>query len=116
MTVVASILPKAGTPEWAFVGEIQKFIEHVMDEPQPWPSRGNLDHQTVEIEAEAVAHIVLSRAGLKSASVPYLSGYINGDNVPPTVSLDLISKVAGKIDEMSRRLMSAPKPKGATKP
>jgi hypothetical protein len=80
-----------------------------------WPSRRDLDQRTVEIEAEAVAHIVLTRAGLKSASVPYLSSYVQDGTVPPTVSMDLITKVAGKIEDMSLHSKSAPKLKAPAK-
>jgi hypothetical protein len=80
-----------------------------------WPSRSGLSLQTVEIEAEAVAHIVMQRTGLKSASPAYLSSYLSEGSVPETVSVDLISKVAGKLEEMSLRLLSEPKPKGLKK-
>jgi hypothetical protein len=76
-----------------------------------WPSRRGLDLKTVEIEAESVAHIVLTRAGLKSASPAYLSSHIVDGQVPPGVSVDLIAKVAGKLEEMSLRLLTAPKVK-----
>lgn len=92
------------------------FLGHLgSDRDVWWPSRHSLDHQTVEIEAEAVAHIVLTRAGLKSASAPYLSSYIEKGAVPQTVSVDLIGKVAGKIEEMSLHSKSAPKPKAPAK-
>lgn len=82
-----------------------------------WPSRAGLDHQTVEIEAEAVAHIVLSRVGLKSASAPYLSNFIKDGVAPQSVSLDLIAKIAGKIEEMSYTTRKPPKQKApANKP
>jgi hypothetical protein len=80
-----------------------------------WPSRNGLSHRAVEIEAESVAHIVLTRAGLASASAPYLSSYMTDETVPESVSADLIVKVGGKLDEMSQRPMSAPKPKAPEK-
>ncbi len=79
------------------------------DEDMWWPSRPGLDLKTVEIEAESVAHIVLTRAGLVSASPAYLSSHIVDGHVPACVSVDLIAKVAGKIEEMSFRLLTAPK-------
>ncbi len=39
-----------------------------------WPCRINLSHATVEIEAEAVSHIVCTRAGLVTFSAPWNSG------------------------------------------
>lgn len=79
------------------------------DEDMWWPSRPGLDLKTVEIEAESVAHIVLTRAGLVSASPAYLSSHMVDGHVPGNVSVDLIAKVAGKLEEMSLRLLTAPK-------
>jgi len=83
-----------------------------------WPSRVGLDHKTVEIEAEAVAHIVTTREGLNSSSDAYLSDKVeanrspeNGSAVPRTVSADLIAKVAGLIERMTKETLSAPKPR-----
>ena len=78
-----------------------------------WPSRGNLSHTTVEIEAEAVSYIVCERCGLNSASAEYLSSYIEGDRIPETVSLELITKVAGKLEQWGQRLFTPKKPKEA---
>lgn len=72
------------------------------DEDGWWPSRINLTHATVEIEAEAVAYIVCLRAGLKASSEAYLSSYLTTTAVPESVSLELIAKVAGKLEEMGR--------------
>src|SRR5208282_5062617 len=55
-----------------------------------WPARSNLDHHAVEIEAEAVAHIVTTRFGLAGTSASYLSGYTKDAALPPSVSLDTI--------------------------
>jgi hypothetical protein len=71
-----------------------------------WPSRGNLSHATFEIEAEAVSYIVCDRCGLNSASAEYLSSYIEGDQIPETVSLELITKVAGKLEQWGQRLFT----------
>ena len=81
------------------------------DEDLWWPSRAGLSHETVEIEAESVSHIVLNRVGLESASPAYLSSYIADGGIPESVSVDLIAKVAAKLEEMSQRLLTAPKTK-----
>jgi hypothetical protein len=81
------------------------------DEDLWWPSRAGLSQQTVEIEAESVSHIVLNRVGLESASPAYLSSYIADGGIPESVSVDLIAKVAAKLEEMSHRLLTAPKTK-----
>jgi len=81
------------------------------DEDLWWPSRAGLSHRAVEIEAESVSHIVLNRCGLQSASPAYLSSYITHGEIPEGVSVDLIAKVAAKLDDMSHRLLTAPKAK-----
>ena len=80
-----------------------------------WPARSNLDHHTVEIEAEAVAHIVTTRFGLAGASASYLSGHVGGEEMPPSVSLDTIAKVASHIEKMATEPMPSRKPR-PTKP
>ncbi|MCE9520628.1 MAG: hypothetical protein K8R87_13880 [Verrucomicrobia bacterium] len=68
-----------------------------------WPCRQNLTLSSIEIEAEAVAFIVTSRFGLSGGSDRYLSRYASGDKLPPSVSLELIGKVAGRVEDMCRR-------------
>jgi hypothetical protein len=70
-----------------------------------WPCRFNLNHRTVEIEAEAVAYIVASRAGLLPSSAGYLSGYLTDGEIPESVSIDLICKVAGRLENMGVTMM-----------
>lgn len=70
-----------------------------------WPSRINLTHSTVEIEAEAASYIIGIRSGLKPSSESYLASYLTQDRVPETVSLELIAKVAGRIQEMGQRTL-----------
>lgn len=81
------------------------------DDDHWWPSRLSLDKNTVEVEAEAVAHIVTTRFGLRGASDAYLSGHVADAAVPAAVSLDYIAKVAGRIEQMVRQLLPAPRPK-----
>jgi len=76
-----------------------------------WPARSNLTHETVEIEAEAVAHIVTSRFGLAGHSAAYLSRYTRDGAIPSTVSLDLIAKVASHLEKMATESMPARKPR-----
>ena len=77
------------------------------DENKKWPSRKGLPHSTMEIEAEAVAHIVTSRIGLKGSSAAYLSSYIDENELlPESVSLHHISRVSGKIDAMITKGLS----------
>ncbi len=76
-----------------------------------WPSRENLKLNTIEVEAEAVVFIVAARIGLKGTSHQYVSRYMKQGNVPAGVSLDLIAKVAGRIEEMTKRKFAARKKK-----
>ncbi|MCX6907090.1 MAG: hypothetical protein NTY01_03495, partial [Verrucomicrobia bacterium] len=69
-----------------------------------WPSRINLNHSTVEIEAEATAYITCLRIGLTPASEAYVCNFLKSDTVPETVSLEMITKVAGKLEEMTRHI------------
>ena len=88
------------------------YLGHLgTDKDNWWPCRINLTHSTVEIEAEAVSYIVTLRVGLKSRSDSYLSSHLRGDGVPESVSLELISKVAGKLEEMGKHVLPARKAK-----
>jgi hypothetical protein len=76
-------------------------LGHLGGDPDGWwPSRCELSRRAMEVEAEAVAYIVSRRAGLDGASPTYVSRYLDGDTTLQAVSLDLIAKVAGRLDEM----------------
>jgi hypothetical protein len=91
------------------------------DWDQWWPGRLNLSRQTVEIEAESVAHIVTNHLGLKGSSAAYVSRHLRSGEVPSSVSVDYIAKVAGHIEQMAtgklqpRRARPLPKKKDAPK-
>ncbi|MCG7887829.1 MAG: ImmA/IrrE family metallo-endopeptidase [Candidatus Thiodiazotropha taylori] len=77
-----------------------------------WPSRVNLDHHSMEVEAEATAYIVTEQLGLNGSSAAYVSAHLkDGEKLPNGVSLDNIAKVAGKVGQMAKGLMPEPKPK-----
>jgi hypothetical protein len=76
-----------------------------------WPSRGDLARRAMEVEAEAVAHIVSRRAGLKGASPRYVSRYLDGDATLQTISLDLIAKVAGRLEDMGASILGERRPR-----
>ncbi len=78
-----------------------------------WPSRRDLRHAAVEVEAESVAHVVCSRLGLEGESSVYVSNHMKGSQLPDGVSLDLIAKVAGQIEEMAHRILLPRKKKAA---
>jgi hypothetical protein len=75
------------------------------DKDHWWPSRSELNHRTVEIEAEATAFITASRFGLEGASARYVSRYLGNNPMPPSVSLDLVAKVAGRLEKMATENM-----------
>ena len=70
-----------------------------------WPRRGDLDRDAMEVEAEAVAYIVSQRAGLQGSSSRYVSQYITDDFVLRAISLDMIAKVSGRLDEMGTHVL-----------
>lgn len=84
------------------------YLGHLgSDKDHWWPSRRELSHHTVEIEAEATAFIVSSRFGLKGASARYVSRHLGNDPIPANVSLDLVAKTAGRLEKMAKESMGA---------
>jgi hypothetical protein len=89
------------------------FLGHMgADRDGNWPLRMNLSEAATEIEAEAAAHVVCSRAGFSTRSAEYLSSYVGDSSDLDAISLDLVSRVAGRIEEMGRRLLP---PRGGAK-
>ena len=70
-----------------------------------WPYRVNLPQAVTEIEAEAVAHIVCRRTGLHTRSAEYLSSFVDEEADLQSISLDLVSRVAARIEDMGRHLL-----------
>lgn len=70
-----------------------------------WPSRCDLPRRAMEVEAEAVAYIVSRRAGLQGSSSQYVSRYLDGEITLKKVSLDLIAKVAGQLEQMGTKAL-----------
>ena len=82
------------------------YLGHLgADKEGGWPYRLNLRHNVAEIEAEAVSYIVSRRAGLRTHSAEYLSNYMEDSSDLDSISIDLVSRAAGRIEEMGRRLM-----------
>jgi hypothetical protein len=79
-----------------------------------WPYRTNLTEAVVEIEAESVAYIVCRRAGVETRSAEYLSTYVEDNSDIEAISLDLVSRVAGRLEEMGRRLLAPREKSGDT--
>lgn len=68
-----------------------------------WPGRETLTDSTVEIEAESVAFIVSTRLGLRPCSESYLASHV-GNEIPGSVSIEMIAKVAAKIEALARKM------------
>lgn len=83
------------------------------DKDHWWPSRSELSHRTVEIEAEATAFIVALRFELKGASARYVSRYLGEKPMPASVSLDLVAKMAGRLEKMATETMKPRREKKA---
>jgi hypothetical protein len=63
-----------------------------------WLNRSGLPRAEKEFEAEGAAHLVLARAGLRSSSAEYLSGYANGCDMT-RISVDAIIRAANRIED-----------------
>lgn len=82
------------------------YLGHLgSDQDGWWPSRADLNRRAMEVEAEAAAYITARRAELTGSSPQYVSRYLNNDKVLKSVSIDLIAKVAGRLEEMATRHM-----------
>jgi hypothetical protein len=82
------------------------YLGHLgADRDGAWPYRAHLSEAVSEIEAEGTAYVVCARAGLKTRSAEYLASYVEDSSDLDAISFDLISRVAGRIEEMGRRLL-----------
>jgi hypothetical protein len=89
------------------------YLGHVgPDRDGWWPYRKNVCEAVAEMEAESVAYIVCRRAGLETRSAEYLASYAGEEAEVEGISLDLVSRAAGRIEEMGRRLLP-PREKGS---
>jgi uncharacterized protein DUF955 len=66
-----------------------------------WPDRRSLGRPEQEIEAEAVAYLVASRASLVPASAQYLNDYAARANIE-RIDLDLIVRSAARIERIAK--------------
>ncbi len=76
-----------------------------------WLNRSELGRRAMEVEAEAVAYVVSRRAGLEGTSQCYVSRYLDRDTTLETISLDLIAKVAGRLDDMGTKILGKRRPR-----
>jgi hypothetical protein len=82
------------------------YLGHVgADRDGWWPYRVSVTEAVAEIEAESAAYIVCARAGVRTRSAEYLSSFVEDSEDLDAISLDLISRVAARIEEMGRGLL-----------
>jgi hypothetical protein len=85
------------------------FLGHLgADKEGAWPYRVNLPLTVAEIEAESTAFIVCRRAGLRTHSAEFLSNYLEDSSDLDSISIDLVSRAAGRIEDMGRHLLPPP--------
>jgi hypothetical protein len=71
------------------------------DDESGWPNRSYLGKNEKEVEAEAVAYLVASRAGVVTASAQYLKAYALRADMTK-IDLDLIVRAAARIERMAK--------------
>ena len=73
--------------------------------PRWWPDRTGLPEEVEEFEAESVAYLVCTRAGVRTKSEAYLAGYAQVASAIPPISVDCVMKAAGFIEMMGTRAL-----------
>jgi hypothetical protein len=71
------------------------------DEESGWPDRTRLGKHEKEVEAEAVAYLVASRAGLVAASADYLRVHASKADIT-AIDIDLIVRAAARIERLAK--------------
>jgi hypothetical protein len=71
------------------------------DDESGWPNRRSLGKNEKEVEAEAVAYLVASRAGVVTASAQYVKGYANRADMTK-VDVDLVVRSAARIERLAK--------------
>jgi len=66
--------------------------------------RSRLSKEAEEFEAEIVAWLVFNYMGIEKNSEPYLASWANSDTISYEINFVEILKIAGKIQEMSKKL------------
>jgi antirestriction protein ArdC len=72
-----------------------------IDDESGWPDRRSIEKAGKEIEAEAVAYLVASRAGLATGSAAYLKSYVQRADMEK-IDLDLIVRAAARIERLGK--------------
>lgn len=69
-----------------------------------WPDRTGVPLEVREFEAESTAYIVAKRRNIESGSDRYLADYLDTHSEVPPVDVELVVKVADRIEKMGYRL------------
>ena len=70
------------------------------DEESGWPNRSSLGSNEKEVEAEAVAYLLASRAGVVTGSAAYIKSYAQQANMAH-IDLDLIVRASSRIERLA---------------
>lgn len=76
-----------------------------------WPDRRGLSNLAEEFEAESISYLICKRMGIDSPADAYLSGYYKNNQEIPDISLELVMKVVGLIEQMGKYRLSLRKQK-----
>ena len=69
-----------------------------------WPDRSAVPVETREFEAESAAYIVAKRRRIESGSERYLSDYLQSHSEVPPLDVELVIRVADRIEKMGHTL------------
>ena len=69
-----------------------------------WPDRSAVPVKTREFEAESAAYIVAKRRRIESGSERYLSDYLQSHSEVPPLDVELVIRVADRIEKMGHTL------------
>jgi len=67
-----------------------------------WPDRRGLSDELCELEAESVCYLLCKRLDIDNPSAEYLSDYVKAHAQTPKISLEVVIKSAGLIEQMGR--------------
>jgi hypothetical protein len=84
-----------------FCGHLGACFSQKKEDESGWPDRRGSGLAEQEVEAESVAYLVASRAGLTTGSAAYLKDHAKGANIKK-INIDLIVRAAARIERLSK--------------
>jgi antirestriction protein ArdC len=85
-----------------FCGHLGGCAAHMAkDEESGWPNRTSLGKHEKEVEAEAVAYLVASRAGVVPTSPEYLKVHASNADIS-MIDIDLVVRAAARIERLAK--------------